>query len=152
MRVITADELRHAVEPLDLVEAMREAFASISRSRVRTTFSLLDLDEGDVHVKAAHDPGGDTYVVKVASAVPSNRQRDLPIGNGGVLICSAITGEPLALLADEHYLTDARTAAAGALATDLLAAPDATTLTVLGQACRRACRRRHLHGCGHCGA
>jgi hypothetical protein len=27
-----------------------EKFASISRARVRTTFSLLDLDEGDVHV------------------------------------------------------------------------------------------------------
>jgi ornithine cyclodeaminase/alanine dehydrogenase-like protein (mu-crystallin family) len=66
MRVITADEISHSVEPLDLVDAMREAFVSISRSRVRTTFSLLDLDAGDMHVKAAHDVGGDVYVVKVA--------------------------------------------------------------------------------------
>jgi ornithine cyclodeaminase/alanine dehydrogenase-like protein (mu-crystallin family) len=132
VRVITADEIRRAVEPLDLVDAMREAFVSISSSRVRTTFSLLDLDEGDVHIKAAHDAGGDTYVVKIASAVPTNRQRSLPIGKGGILICSAITGEPRAFFADEHHLTDARTAAAGALATDLLAAPDARTLTVLG--------------------
>jgi ornithine cyclodeaminase/alanine dehydrogenase-like protein (mu-crystallin family) len=132
VRVITADEIRRSVEPLDLVDAMREAFVSISRSRVRTTFSLLDLDAGDVHVKAAHHVGGDVYVVKVASAVPTNRERGLPVGNGGILISSAIIGQPLAFLVDEHYLTDARTAAAGALATDLLAAPDAATLTVLG--------------------
>jgi ornithine cyclodeaminase/alanine dehydrogenase-like protein (mu-crystallin family) len=110
MRVITADEISHSVEPLDLVDAMREAFVSISRSRVRTTFSLLDLDAGDMHVKAAHDVGGDVYVVKVASAVPTNRERGLPVGNGGILICSAITGQPRAFLVDEHDLTDARIA------------------------------------------
>ena len=73
-----------------------------------------------MHVKAASEVGGDIYVVKVASAVSSNRERGLSIGNGGILVFS-VTGEPLAFIADEHYLTDARTAAAGALATELLA-------------------------------
>ena len=41
-------------------------------------------------------------------------------------------GRPLAILADEHYLSDVRTAAAGALAADTLAGHDAATAGVLG--------------------
>jgi ornithine cyclodeaminase len=39
---------------------------------------------------------------------------------------------PLALLVDNHYITDARTAIAGALASDLLSRPTATCAAVLG--------------------
>lgn len=53
-------------------------------------------------------------------------------GTGGLLVCSATTGAPLCFLSDEHYLTDARTAAAGALATDVLATAGASTVGVLG--------------------
>jgi ornithine cyclodeaminase len=85
-----------------------------------------------VHVKAGHATGEPIYVAKIASWTPANAERGLPPGNGGVLVCSATTGTPLAFLADEHYLTDIRTAAAGALATDLLAPLDAIGVAVLG--------------------
>ncbi len=57
MRVFTAERLRHAIEPLDLVEATRGAFASISRACVRTTVSLLDLPTSRICLGALHARG-----------------------------------------------------------------------------------------------
>jgi ornithine cyclodeaminase len=132
VHVITADTLRGTVAPLDLVDATLEAFVAVTEGRMRTTANVLDLDDGDVHVKAASEVGGEIYTVKLASLIPSNRDRGLPPGGGAIVVCSAVTGTPLALLIDDHYLTDARTAVAGAVSCDLLARPDAASVAVLG--------------------
>jgi len=132
MRVITADTLRATVKPLDMVDATVDAFVAVSEGRMRTTANVLDLDDGDVHVKSASEVGGPIYSVKLASLIPSNRQRGLPPGGGAIVVCSAVTGKPLALLVDDHYLTDARTAVAGALACDMFARPGASSVAVLG--------------------
>ena len=61
---------------------------------------------------------------------------------GLVAVFSSENGHPLAILTDEHYLSDLRTAAAGALAAGTLAADDAATAGVLGtgaQAYRQRC-------------
>jgi ornithine cyclodeaminase len=127
MHVITADTLRATVTPLDLVDATNDAFVAVTEGRMRTTANVLDLDDGDVHVKSASEVGGGAYAVKLASLIPSNRDRGLPPGGGAIVVCSAVTGAPLALLVDDHYLTDARTAVAGALAS-----PAASSVAVLG--------------------
>jgi ornithine cyclodeaminase/alanine dehydrogenase-like protein (mu-crystallin family) len=132
MHVVDAEALRSGFTPLDLLEPTRAAFVAVSRGLMRTTADVLDLDDGDVHVKAASEQGGDVYVVKLASLIPSNRERGIPPGGGAIVVCSAVTGMPLALLVDNHYVTDARTAIAGALASDLLARPDASCAAVLG--------------------
>ena len=131
-RVVMEEELRNMVSPFELLEATRDAFMTISAGRTRSTFGLLPLDDGDVHIKAAHVAGESIYVVKFASWTPTNAARGLPAGNGGILVFNASTGAPLAFLADGHYLTDIRTASAGALATDLLAEPHADSAAVLG--------------------
>jgi ornithine cyclodeaminase len=81
---------------------------------------------GEVHVKGAWLRGRSTWTVKLATSAPG-------AGGGGLVVCgSALDGRPLAVLDDGGRLTDLRTAAAGALATDLLARGDATRLAVLG--------------------
>jgi ornithine cyclodeaminase/alanine dehydrogenase-like protein (mu-crystallin family) len=130
MRVVSAHEIRDAIGAHDLVRPTREAFEAVSAGRARTTFGLLDLDAGDVQIKAGHVAGDPWFVVKVASWVPAGS--DGAVTDGGLLVCSASTGAPVAYLADEHFLTDVRTAAAGALATDLLARDDADRVAVLG--------------------
>lgn len=132
MQIITADTLRDAITPLDLLGPTSDAFVAVTEGRMRTTANVLDLDDGDVHVKSASEVGGPIYTVKIASLIPSNRERDLPPGGGGIVICSAVTGKPLAMLLDDHYLTDIRTAIAGALASDLLAPAAASSVAVLG--------------------
>jgi ornithine cyclodeaminase len=85
--------------------------------------------EGEVHVKGAWLRGRPTWTVKVATGFYGGAG---PSG-GGLAVCgSARDGRLLAVLDDRGLLTDLRTAAAGALATDLLARADATRLAVLG--------------------
>src|SRR5262249_12037015 len=55
-----------------------------------------------------------------------------PSINGAIVVFSTVDGEPLALLEDRAWITQARTGAAGAVAADLLAREDAKTLGVIG--------------------
>lgn len=69
--------------------------------------------------------------VKIVTVFPGNEQRGLSSINGEYLLISAETGQPLALI-DGRALTLLRTAAVSALAADLLAAPHADTLLMIG--------------------
>jgi ornithine cyclodeaminase len=86
---------------------------------------------GEVHMKSSYCRGGGYFALKIASTFPANRERGLPTGNGTMLLCSAETGEPLAVLADEGYLTDVRTAAVSATVAREIGRDDAV-LGILG--------------------
>ena len=85
-----------------------------------------------MHVKSAWLPGSPVFVVKVGSWF-AERARLTGNGASGVIMAfDAQTGDPVALLRDDHHLSDVRTAAACALATRLLAREDSSTVGVLG--------------------
>jgi ornithine cyclodeaminase len=88
--------------------------------------------EGEVHVKSAYLAGAPIFAVKIATGFYKNTVRGLPSGSGLILVFDAATGFPLALLDDGGYLTDLRTAAAGALAAHLLAVDPLEKVAVLG--------------------
>ncbi len=69
--------------------------------------------------------------VKALAIFPRNRDRGLASHQGALLLFSPETGEPEALI-DADAVTAIRTAAASALATRLLARPDAGDLAILG--------------------
>jgi ornithine cyclodeaminase/alanine dehydrogenase-like protein (mu-crystallin family) len=76
--------------------------------------------------------GHDVYIViKVSPWFSSNVERGQPQG-GFVGVFDSHTGRTLALLNEEHYLSDIRTAAAGALAARMLAPSNVKTAAVLG--------------------
>jgi ornithine cyclodeaminase/alanine dehydrogenase-like protein (mu-crystallin family) len=135
LTVHAADEIRRAVHFTDLIEPMRAAFCDYSAGRAQQTMSTLwpavRHDDADVLVKAGCIAGHDTFVVKIAPWFKSNELAGQPQG-GLVAALSSMDGHPMAVLADEHYLSDARTAAAGALAADTLAGHDTATAGVLG--------------------
>jgi len=135
MRVFEASILRELVqEPEALVSAER-AFRALAEGRVVQPPPIgLDLEaaRGEVHVKGAYLQGASIFAIKIASGFYRNPERGLPSGSGLVLVFDAATGFPLAVLKDDAYLTDLRTAAAGALATQLLASPSLEKLAVLG--------------------
>ena len=90
----------------------------------------------------APDPGGlmitmpafqhsTGYGLKAINVVPGNPARGLDSHQGIVLLSKSATGEPLALL-NASALTEIRTAAVSAVATDLLANADADVLTIIG--------------------
>ena len=93
--------------------------------------------------QAAAEPG---YGVKVICITPGNPALGQDAHQGVVLISSAQTGEPLALV-NASALTEIRTAAVSALATSLLARPDATELAVIGTGVQA---RAHIQALAAC--
>lgn len=87
---------------------------------------------GDCHIKFGRSRTEPIFVIKVATGFYNNPARGLPSSNGLMLILSAETGAPLALLNDEGWLTDARTAAAGVLALEGAKSEEQTVLGILG--------------------
>src|SRR5690606_8777446 len=61
-----------------------------------------------------------------------NPQIGLPSANGLMMLISTKTGEPNALFLDNGYLTEVRTAAAGAVAAKHLAKENVKTVGVVG--------------------
>ncbi len=135
LRVIRADALRASISFADLIEPVAEAFRQTSAGRAQngqiTLFPSDGSQDGDVYVKAGTIPGQPTFIVKVAPWFAANAESGVPQG-GFVAVLDAGTGQLLAMLQDEHYLSDIRTAAAGALAARLLAPPVVHTAAVIG--------------------
>ena len=135
VRVVSEQEIRGVVGPADALAAMRTAFAALATREAELPAPLAMLfpeHDGELHVKAAHLRGEPTFAVKIADGFYGNARLGLPTSAGLVVVLDATTGFPLAVLLDNGFLTDLRTAAVGALATDLLARPDASRVAVLG--------------------
>src|ERR1700735_960807 len=75
-------------------------------------------------------PAG-AHGLKIIYVTPDNPAAGLDAHQGIVLLSSAQTGEPLAVL-DASAITEIRTAAVSVVATGLLARPGATELAIVG--------------------
>lgn len=120
MRILTESDLR-ALVPLDIaaVDAIEAAFAALATKQVAMPPILrLDIPEhrGEVDVKTAHVPGLSSFAIKISPGFFDNPKLGLPSVNGMMVLFASRTGLVKALLLDNGYLTDVRTAAAGAVA------------------------------------
>ncbi|MDD9732266.1 cyclodeaminase [Mameliella sp. AT18] len=134
--ILTEADLRAAVA-LDLtaVDVVERAFAALANGDVVMPPILsMDLPQvnGEVDVKTAYIPGFDGFAIKVSPGFFDNPKLGLPSLNGLMILFSARTGLVEALLLDNGYLTDVRTAAAGAVAARHLAPTGVTTAGVIG--------------------
>jgi ornithine cyclodeaminase len=135
MRIIEERELRERIGEEQALAAVERAFRALAEGSVVQPAPMgFDFEEatGEVHVKGAYLKGSPNFAVKVASGFYRNPDRGLPLSSGLVLVFDATTGFPLLLLHDNAYLTELRTAAAGALATRLLAPEKIEKMAMLG--------------------
>ncbi|CUX64373.1 MULTISPECIES: ectoine utilization protein EutC [Agrobacterium] len=134
--ILTEKDLR-AVVKLDLsaIDCVERAFAALATEAVAMPPILrLDIPEfrGEVDVKTAYVPGFDGFAIKVSPGFFDNPKLGLPSLNGLMILFSARTGLVEALLLDNGYLTDVRTAAAGAVAARHLSREDASIAAIFG--------------------
>ena len=135
MHLLTEPEIRSLISPSEALEAAREAFAKFGRGEVvlpEVMFLDIKEHEGEVHGKGAFIQGSPYFCIKVASGFYRNPDRGLPVSSGAVWVFDATTGFLDSILFDNGYLTELRTGAAGALATDLLARRDVRQLGIIG--------------------
>jgi ornithine cyclodeaminase len=118
MKIIDLEAIHDLFDDSEAIGAMREALIAQARGECDTPMPMhlaILPEEAEIHIKSSYQRGGKHFALKMASGFPRNPERGLSVGNGMMLLASAETGEPIALLADRGYLTDARTAAVSAL-------------------------------------
>lgn len=134
--VARENELRQVIRlDHEVIAAMEHAFQALAGGAVVMP-PILRLDipahHGEVDVKTAYMPGVDGFAIKISPGFFDNPKLGLPSVNGLMTLFSAETGLLQALYLDNGYLTDIRTAAAGAVAAKHLARADATVAAILG--------------------
>lgn len=133
MKIITLEQINKILPTLDLVPAIEAGFAAYSagQAEVPPVGELL-LDKGDVHIKYGYLKDDEFYVIKIASGFYDNPALGLPSSNGLMLLFSQQTGELISILLDEGFLTDTRTAIAGAIAAKYLAPKQVERIGIVG--------------------
>ncbi|MCP2339303.1 ornithine cyclodeaminase family protein [Actinomadura rupiterrae] len=137
MIVLNADDVRALYPMKESIEAMRAALGLFSARKVVQPQRLMLRTGADAYavmpsyVPASADVPDAGFGIKIVAIKPGNPRLGLPLNAGLVLVFDDRTGRPEALM-DGTVITAVRTAAVSAVATDLLARPDADTLAVLG--------------------
>lgn len=136
MKLMNLDEIKQALDLENAIALQEEGFRLYSEGRVTVPpVGYIDLgrDRGDVHIKYGWIDDDDTFAVKVAGAFHKNTtDRGLPSTQGTILVFDANTGQTRAILQDEGYLTNVRTAIAGLIAAKYLAPKVITGIGILG--------------------
>ena len=134
--ILTEVDLRSCVfMDNDSLAEVAEGFSKLAQGGVMLPPILrIEVPEnhGEVDVKTAHIEGQDSFAIKIASGFHDNQSLGLPTGSGMMILISAQTGRPLAVLLDSGYLTDLRTGLAGAIAARHLAREKIETVGVIG--------------------
>jgi len=145
--ILREPEIRALLDPRGCLQAVEAAFSAYARGQAELPVVInLEVPEhrGEVHVKAGYLHTGPYYAVKIASGFLDNTQLGLPTSDGMVLVFDAVTGAVAALLLDNGYITDLRTAMAGAVAAKHLARATVETVAVVGSGAQARYQIRSL--------
>jgi ornithine cyclodeaminase/alanine dehydrogenase-like protein (mu-crystallin family) len=145
MRFIDRDEVARRLTYERCIPIVREAMIAFSRGDTRQLLrSIIPLSEGRM---LGIMPGamGETapFGAKLISVFHGNSAKGRQSHQGLVIVFDPDTGEPVAAV-HAGEITAIRTAAASAVATDALARPDASRLTILGTGEQAATHARAL--------
>ena len=133
--VLELDEIKRLVDIPQVIREMETGFVLYSEGQVEVPpVGFLHFEEppGDVHIKYGFVSGDEYYVLKMASGFYNNADLGLPISDGLLLVFSQKTGELKLILLDKCWLTDVRTAAAGAVAAKHLAPKNIHRIGIVG--------------------
>lgn len=132
--IITRGNIVRAMAPADFFNAAEQAFRAAADETVRSPQPMhLPMTRGGFHAKGASiSLGRDFVAVKINGNFPGNpAELGLPTIQGAIILADGSNGVVLAVL-DSIEVTLRRTAAASALAAQLLAKPESHVLLVCG--------------------
>ncbi len=136
IRILTESELRSQIQlDLDAIECVENAFHALAtKAVIMPPIMRLDIidNNGEIDVKTAYIPGVNSLAIKISPGFFDNPSLGLPTTGGLMVLFSTRTGMVEGLLLDNGYLTDIRTAAAGAVAAKYLARANSRSAAILG--------------------
>ncbi len=154
--VIAYEQIRQILDralPLDLIKYLEEAFISYSNEdAIVPPVGTLQFQSppGEVHIKYGYIKNESHYVVKIASGFYDNPSLGLPSGNGLNIVFSQETGMLDAILMDKGYLTDIRTALAGAVVAKHLQPIRVNTIGIVGTGIQARMQLENLRNVVNC--
>jgi len=128
-------QIETALQQVDTVSIIEQGFVAYSNGEVVVPpvgEMIFPDPPGDVHIKYGFIKNDEYYVIKIASGFYKNQDFAIPSSDGLMLIFNQKTGELLCLLNDRGYLTNVRTAAAGAVAARHLAKDSIGRIGIIG--------------------
>jgi ornithine cyclodeaminase len=134
-QIFNLEQIQHILKDIDIIQAIEDGFVLYSQGDVVVPpVGELTFEDppGDTHIKYGYIKNDAYYVIKIASGFYENFKLNIPNGTGLMLLFKQETGELAAILLDEGYLTDVRTAAAGAVVAKYLAPKDVYRIGIFG--------------------
>ena len=136
MLLLNAEEVHKSLPMKEAIEAMKNAYASLSSGRavvpLRMGLPIPGSEALSLFMPAyVHSTDGQALAIKVVSLFPDNPTRGLAYIQAAVLVFDPQTGRAIALL-EGSSLTAIRTGAASGAAIDLLARQDSKVAAVFG--------------------
>ncbi len=153
MDILNLDQIKSVLPQIDLIDVIERGFTAYSNGDVVVPpvgEMHFDSPPGDVHIKYGYIKNDDVYVIKIASGFFRNSDFGLPNGHGMMLVFNQKTGEPLAVLQDEGYLTDVRTAVAGAICAKYLSPKKVDQIGIVGTGIQAKLQLAYLKGIVDC--
>ena len=136
MKLMNLKEIKKSLNFEQAIILQEEGFKLYSEGKVTVPpvgYMNFGQDIGAVHLKYGWIKGDDIFVVKIAGAFYQNSTKHgLASIQGIILVFDSITGQTRAILQDEGYLTNTRTAIAGLIAAKYLAPKKITGIGILG--------------------
>lgn len=135
MKVYNQQQIIGALNLAEAAEQVAQGFIAFSQGKVKVPpvqNFVFPQANGDCCVKSAWVEGADTFTVKISTGFYDNPSKGLESNDGLMLVLSAKTGQPLALLQDGGWLTCIRTALAGQIAAKALAPSNIQAIGIVG--------------------
>ena len=141
--VLASHHVHELLTYRECAEVMREALAARARGEIQQPLRTIvrPRDAAGFMVLMPSYSAGAGYGLKAICVTPGNPAVGKDAHQGGVLLFDVSTGEPRALV-NASAVTEIRTAATSAVATDLLARPGAAELAIVGTGVQG---RAHAH-------
>jgi len=136
--IINLDSVKQALDTIgleSLINGQEQAFVAYAQNKALVPpvgHIYFDQPRGDCHIKYGHLLNENFFVVKIATTFYENIAHNLPSGNGLMVLLCRQTGVPKAIILDEGYLTDIRTALAGVIVARYLAPHHISKIGILG--------------------
>lgn len=150
MKIINLEQIKQIINNLDineLIKNIEDGFIEYSNCNVNVPpvgYLGFDNPSGDVHIKYGYIKSDSYYVIKIASGFYENAKLNISVGNGLMIIFDKMTGTPICILLDEGYLTDLRTAIAGAVVAKHFAPKNISSVGIIGTGIQSKLQLKYL--------
>src|SRR5436305_15070151 len=129
---LNEDQVRQHLRMADLIPAMEKALIDFSTGQVtQPVRSVINVDPPGGFLGLMPALTSDGLGLKAVTFYPSNVERGIPTHMATIFLVDPQTGTPLAIM-DGRLITEMRTAAVSAAATNVLAPSDAKLIHVHG--------------------